>query len=103
VNWVQPWLHPQEKESELKERSDLGGERGIRGEKEAGIKSAFAGPVTPLRELADLREWNQWLGGDAWSADPIGEISRIDLSFFAILMQRPRYLIALFTSTISIN
>jgi hypothetical protein len=41
VNWVQPWLHPQEKESELKERSDLGGARGIRGEKEAGIKSAF--------------------------------------------------------------
>jgi hypothetical protein len=63
----------------------------------------FAGPVTPLRELADLREWNQWLGGDAWSADPIVEIRRIDLSFFAILMQRPRYLIALFTSTISIN
>jgi hypothetical protein len=22
----------------------------------------FAGPVTPLRELADLRELNQWVG-----------------------------------------
>jgi hypothetical protein len=41
VNWVQPWLHPQEQESGVKASSDLGGEREIRGEKEAGIRSAF--------------------------------------------------------------
>jgi hypothetical protein len=41
VNRVQPWLHPQEQESGVKARSDLGGERGMRGEKEAGIRSAF--------------------------------------------------------------
>ena len=42
-------------------------------------------------------------GWDAAIASPIAVISRIDLSFFAIPMQRPRYLIVLQISTIRIN